>query len=154
MTIRTLLDTAIEHEIGSQELYKHLKSMVKDTEAQAFLDDLVKEEKGHEEILRSIIDNKLYDLHASLQEPEFKEEVRSSHSVYVKIHPDSTMEDVLQLALQRENRARIIFERLAEYTMDAEQRLLFEKLAAEESTHKDVIERRFSMRRGEMGYEM
>ena len=154
MTIRELLEIAIQHEIGSQELYRNLKTIVTDRETLAYVDDLVREEENHETILRSIIDNNLYDMHSVIEDQDVADAVRSSHSVIVRITENAKMEDVMQLALQREHRARMLFEQLSEHAVDEEQRLLFIKLAEEESTHQDVIEKRFAIRTGSMGYEM
>lgn len=154
MNMKELLEIAIQHEIGSQKLYRELQSIVADPQTILFLNDLIKEEEGHEAILRSIIDNNLYDLQAEFENPEAIDRVRTSHSVFVQIDADSKMEEVMQLALQREYRAKILFQRLGEHSISEEQRLLFSKLEEEESSHQDMIEKRFSIRTGSMGLEM
>jgi rubrerythrin len=146
MTIRELLDIAIQHEVGSQELYRHLKGIVTDASTITLLDDLIREEEAHEAILRGIIDAKLYSLAKAVENPDIIEEIRSSHSVYVTIDANSTIEDIVLLALKRELRARSLFERLAENSHDEEQRQLFTKLAAEEASHQVMIEKRYSSR--------
>lgn len=154
MTIRELLEIAIRHEIGSQELYRNLKTIVTDRQTLSYLDDLVREEENHEAILRSIVENNLYDLHSVIEDMDVVDSVRSSHSVIVTVSENSSIEDIMQLALQREHRARMLFERLSENALDEEQRLLFLKLAEEETSHQDVIEKRFAIRTGSMGHEM
>jgi rubrerythrin len=151
MTILELLDIAIRHEVGSQELYRNLKDIVADPSTHTFLDELIREEENHEAILRDTIEKRHYHLAAVIENPDAIHEIRNSHSVYVTIAADSTIEDIMRLAVQREQRARILFERLAEHSVDEEQRLLFTSLAKEEATHEEVILQRYSLRAGAAG---
>ena len=44
---------AIEEEVAAQEKYKKLKEATDDKMAEALFEQLIKDEKGHEELLRS-----------------------------------------------------------------------------------------------------
>ncbi|PUU93794.1 MULTISPECIES: ferritin family protein [Halanaerobium] len=44
---------AIEDEIAAQEKYKYLKEQTDDQKAKALFEQLIKDEKGHEKLLRS-----------------------------------------------------------------------------------------------------
>jgi rubrerythrin len=44
---------AIEDEIAAQEKYKFLKKQTDDKKAKALFEQLIKDEKGHEKLLRS-----------------------------------------------------------------------------------------------------
>ncbi|MFW6266012.1 MAG: ferritin family protein [Halanaerobiales bacterium] len=47
------LQEAIEDEIAAQEKYKKLKKKTTDERAKAVFEQLIKDEKGHEKLLRS-----------------------------------------------------------------------------------------------------
>ena len=47
------IQEAIEEEIRAQKKYKDLKEKVEGDKAKALFDQLIKDEKGHEELLRS-----------------------------------------------------------------------------------------------------
>ena len=64
MTIRTLhdlLEIAIEHEISSQKFYRDALGSTNDPKVRHFLGRLIAEEEGHEKILRSITEMRIYD---------------------------------------------------------------------------------------------
>lgn len=44
---------AIEDEIAAQKKYKYLKEQTDDKKAEALFEQLIKDEKGHEKLLRS-----------------------------------------------------------------------------------------------------
>ncbi|MFN2340289.1 MAG: ferritin family protein [Halanaerobium sp.] len=44
---------AIEDEIAAQEKYQYLKEQTTDQKAEALFEQLIKDEKGHEKLLRS-----------------------------------------------------------------------------------------------------
>jgi len=44
---------AIEDEIAAQKKYKYLKEQTDDQKAEALFEQLIKDEKGHEKLLRS-----------------------------------------------------------------------------------------------------
>jgi rubrerythrin len=154
MTINDLLDTAIRHEVSSQQLYTHLRDVVQDAETKAFLGDLIREETTHEALLLTVKDMEIYDGGIALEDQVVAAEVLASHGTAADITPESTIEDVLLLALSREHRAQQLFLRLAGADVHAELKELFEKLAEEEMNHHHAIEKKFAIHTGQMGFEM
>ncbi len=155
MTINDLLTTAINHEVSSQKLYAELQAVVGDPAAVAFLGELVEEEKHHEELLLNVRDLELYDGSIAVSDAIVAQEVEASHGTApVAVTADSSIEDVLELALRREHRAQQLFLRLAATDVHPELKELFEKLAVEEMQHHHQIQKKFAMHTGTMGYEM
>lgn len=150
-TINDLLDVAIQHEVLSQNMYRAAEARVTDPEAKRFLRTLVEEEEGHERTLKEIKDMEIYDGSVALQDASILDAGESSHGG--EIAADATIEQILDLALAREHRARTLFQSLAAAAAHPELKTLFENLAAEEDSHHEAIEKRFMRQRGEMGLE-
>jgi rubrerythrin len=154
-TLDDLLEVAIQHEISSQQMYRAAGTIVSDPEAKRFLRGLVEEEEGHERTLRSLREMEIFDGSVPLEDESMLDAGSGSHGEErAPLPADAGIEQVLELALTREHRARTLFEQLAGLARNEELRTLFEKLAAEEDSHHDAIIRRFKMQRGEMGDEM
>jgi len=155
MTLNELLDIAIDHEIDSWKLYEQLQAIVADDQARTFLKGLVKEEKTHEDLLYTVRHMEIYDGTVQIDASKVQQSVAGSHAASKEITGDSSINDVLELALQREHRAQTIFVQLAATPdLHAELKQLFEKLAIEEVTHHQNIQKKFAIQTGEMGYEM
>lgn len=153
-TLNDLLEIAIENEISSQKLYSDAYNLVSDEKAKVFLNELVEEEKGHQTMLESIKEMELYDGSIPIEDPSILESGKSSHEIKHDFSESSKIEDILEIALKREFRAKTIFEKMADITTNDELRTMFNKLAEEEQIHHQNITKKFRLRQGEMGYEM
>jgi rubrerythrin len=154
-TLNDLLDVAIRHEVLSQEMYRAAASRVSDPEARRFLQTLVEEEEGHERTLEQIKTMEVYDGSIVLEDESIFHPEKDTHgSSTPDVGPEATIEQILELALSREHRARSLFESLESATGNAELKTLFRNLAEEEDSHHDTIIKRFKMQRGVMGDEM
>ncbi len=154
-TLDDLLAVAIEQEIQSQELYKRAIGKTSDPATQAFLRTLIEEEERHQRLLESVREMQIYDGSVAVGEAEELELASASHGF-----PDQELEDaasvdaVLEVALAREHRARITFTRMAAVAKHPELQTLFKKLADEEDSHHQRIERKYRTDRGETIDEM
>lgn len=153
-TLDDLLDVAIHHEQLSQAMYRSAQQAVTDPEARRFLGVLVEEEEGHERMLKQLKQMEVYEGSVPLDDPTILEPGRDSHGAPEKpLGPNASIDEIIDLALSREFRARQLFLRLAETTRSAELKQLFENLAKEEEAHHRDIERRFRATQGLMGDE-
>ncbi|MFC2089101.1 ferritin family protein, partial [Calditrichota bacterium] len=109
---------------------------------------------GHQTMLESIKEMELYDGSIPIQNESIFESGKSSHGNENDFSKTIKIEDVLSIALKREFRAKAIFEKMAETTINNELKTIFTKLAEEEQIHHQNITKKFSLRQGEMGYEM
>lgn len=153
-TLNDLLEVAIDHEISSQNMYQAAYNIVSDSQAKLFLRELIDEEKGHQTMLESIKEMEIYDGSIILDDASIIESGKSSHKTDDDISTENTIDDILNIALKREYRAKSIFEKMASTTMNDELKGIFMKLAEEEDIHHKNISKKFNMQKGELGYEM
>ncbi len=154
MTLNDLLDIAIQQEVDSQNLYAHFLSIVKDQKSKSFIESLINEEKKHEEVLSMIKQMEMYDGSILVHTPLSEQEIETSHSFSGYVDKYATTHQILEIALQREHRARNVFLKLAENSKNQELKVMFEKLADEELNHHRQIEKNFTLQQGTMGFEM
>lgn len=154
MTINDLLDIAIQHEVSSQHLYDHLRGEVKDAKAKEFLSELYEEEKNHENLLLMVKEMEMYDGTLAFPDESLPDAVHSSHDTSDIPGPDATIEQIMDLALQREHRAIQIFRHLAAHVEAGELKTLFTNLEREEEHHHYNIQKKFAIRDGSFGFEM
>ena len=138
-----LLSIAITHEIRSQALYAHLQGVVVDPEAREFLRCMEEEEHDHERRLLELRASDEYDGSIPIDVPSIVDEIRRSHTVYVTLGKDASRNDVLLLVEKREQRAALLFQRLASINGNETIRLFFEQLAAEELEHERAAQSLF-----------
>jgi len=153
-TLNDLLNIAIDFEVSSQKFYKDALTKVTDEKVKLFLKKLVEEEEGHETMLESIKEMEIFDGSIVLDDTSLLDMSGSTHKTEDKINSSSTIEDILNIALKREYRAKIVFEKMAQTTNNDELKSTFQKLAEEEELHHKEIAKKFSLQQGEMGYEM
>lgn len=154
-TLKDLLDYAIQQEIDSQTLYRRGAELVKDAATQQFLRRLEKEEVEHEKMLFNIRETGLYNLDVAFKEEHLLEDAKHSHGSNLFIFDERwTMENVLEIALKREYRARLIYEAAAQSAPDEEMKMLFKNLAAAEAIHHREVEKQYKLHRGTMGEEL
>jgi len=138
LSLRDVLEKAIQKEIESQRLYTGLSQKVKDESAVTAFKDLARQELGHQNLLDSYLRGEVkegaldaghavdYKIAEQLDEPE--------------ISPDMKLGDVFLLAAGREKAAHDIYTSLSQIHPAGEAKKLFEKLAAQEMEHKQRIE--------------
>jgi rubrerythrin len=141
MTLGEILDSAIRNEIKSQHLYRHLASVVAGRGGALFMQRLAEEELGHELRLRRLRSEGDVDIDLELHHPLMGEEVDRSHAVYVTIDEAASVEDLLELAARREERARLLYERLSALMQESEAAGFFSQLALDERAHESAVRR-------------
>ena len=136
--LETILKRAIQKEIDSQQLYRDLSQRTKHAAAREAFQGLVREEKGHQELLERYLRGELrqgalnrahaidYRIAEKLDQPE--------------LSPDMKLADVFLLAANREKMSHDFYIDLAEIHPPGEVRTLIEGLAAQELAHKQMVE--------------
>jgi rubrerythrin len=137
MTLHDILTTAIDMESRSRQFYRHLQTIVTSPSAVRLFGQLAAEEERHEQVLTER--TKDTPDQAFPDDEEFAEFIRSSHAVFVTVHHSSTVGEITELALNRELRARSVYERLAQAGSTEALRELCALLAREEASHYDSI---------------
>jgi len=137
-TLKSVLEKAIEKEIESQHLYSDLSQQVKHAAAREAFQELVRQEKGHQNRLEQY-------LQGELQEGALSRGQAVDYRIAEKLdQPEITAEmklpDIFLLAASREKMAHEFYLTLAEIHPAGEMKQLIEGLAAQELAHKQKVE--------------
>ena len=134
--LEKIIDFAIDQEHKAVKFYQDLQKENKFSEKKNLLKDLENMEKGHIEILNSLkndeIENieikKVQDLHIS------------DYLIPVELSEDMSYQDIIVIAIKKEEKAYKLYNDLASKTDTEDARKLFLKLASEEAKHKNIFE--------------
>ncbi|MDA3812874.1 MAG: ferritin family protein [Candidatus Cloacimonetes bacterium] len=126
------IDFAIDGEKEAVEFYQELQQKTKFQARKEMLKDLENMEKGHIVILENIRSK-------GFQEITVKQVTNLNISEYivdVKPYDNMTYQDILIIAMKKEEQAQKLYTNLAGNFPDTELETLFLKLASEEAGHK------------------
>ncbi len=130
---------AILKEQEAIDAYTAAAGMVKHANVRGMLLGLAKQEEGHKQKLMGIDSESLPE--TSLKEiPDLK---ISDYTDDVQITADMSYQDLLTIAMKREEVAHNLYSRLACISDEPEIRQLFEFLAQEEAKHKLALEKEY-----------
>jgi rubrerythrin len=134
--INEVIDFAIEREKESALFYRHLQVRVKNESSKKMLNEFEQMEWRHAEILQELdltgIDDYKYEKIADLK--------ISDYMVDREANDEMSFQEVLVIAMKREEAARRFYLELAESTDKAVLRNTFLRLSEEEAKHKLEIE--------------
>lgn len=142
MTLKQILERAIEKEIEAQRLYSDLCRRMKDEEVQHALQQLTREEKGHQERLEAYLEGKIGKGALSIRQVvDYKIAEMAG-----KTEPSAGMglKETFLLAANREKAAHELYTGLARIHPAGEVRRLLLALAAQEMEHKLRVESLYS----------
>ena len=142
LSLRDILEKAIQKEIESQRLYADLSEQVRDESARTAFQELVRQELGHQNLLESYLKGELkegaldigykvdYKIAEDLDQPE--------------VNLNMKLDAAFLLAARREKAAYDFYTGLAQIHPDGEVKSLVERLAAQELRHKQRVESLYS----------
>ena len=131
-----IIDFAVDREKEAVDFYRTLQNMVKFRERIKFLKELEKAEEGHIKILESI---RKGDINQN-DVPDVQNLHISEYLVEAPFSEDMGYQDILITAMKREEASTNLYNDLASKSSDADEKLLFQKLASEEAKHKLYFE--------------
>jgi rubrerythrin len=130
---------AIEKEQEAVDTYTIASGIVRRTNVRETLLSLAKQEEAHKRKLMGIQGAPVPS--SSVRDvPDLK---LADFSDNVRISPDMDYQQVLTVAMKREQKAHNLYTTLASNTSDPELRSLFEHLAHEEARHKLALEKEY-----------
>ena len=135
-----LISIAIDRE---QEAYDFYMQASKNTElpsSKKLLEELAKQEIKHKEKLKSALNGGVCDTFSCTTIDEFKSLDLSKYLVEIPLEKASSSQDILIVAIKREEAAYDFYKALSELTTTPEHRTVFETLAKEERFHKERLE--------------
>jgi len=127
-----VIEFAIEREEEAVKFYHELQSEVKFQAQKEMLNELEQMEKGHITVLENIR-KKGYE---KIEIPEMVDLHISNYIVDVEPSENMTYQDILIIAMKREEKAKELYLDLASRFPGTDLEVLFKKIAAEEAGHK------------------
>lgn len=131
-----ILDFAIEKEHEAIEFYLNLQKIVNDPASKAVLHDLEMMERSHVQILQKITPNQIQ----MFSEEKIANLQISDYMVDIEPNSEMTFQEVLAIAMKREESAKNLYLTLANDTNDESLKAMFTKLSTEEAKHKLQLE--------------
>ena len=135
-TFDEILDFAIQKEDEAADGYRALSEGARRSNVRDMLMRMSKQEAGHATKLRGINREKV-ETAAITKVPDLK---IADYSDNVNVTPDMSYQDVLTVAIKREQKAHNLYMTLASNTDDQGLKKLFQVLAQEEAKHKLDLE--------------
>ncbi len=137
-SIDDIVQYAIDKEVEAAGFYTEASKNIELDGAKKVLEGYALEELKHEKILKDLKANK-----ARISEYKFEkiqDIKRSDFLVELEYSPDMNYVELMRLAMKREEKASVLYSKLAEATDSTEHADFFRMLAQEELKHKVSLE--------------
>lgn len=142
LSLRDILEKAIQKEIESQRLYADLSEQVRDESARTAFQELVRQELGHQNLLESYLKGELKE---GALDIGYKVDYKiAEHLDQPEVNLNMKLEAAFLLAARREKEAYDFYTGLAQIHPAGEVKSLVERLAAQELRHKQRVESLYS----------
>ncbi|UCE09912.1 MAG: ferritin family protein [Candidatus Thorarchaeota archaeon] len=135
-----LISLAIKREDEAYEFYTKAAENAEQVSSKKLLIELARQEEGHKKKLQSALGEGLCDTFTCETIEELEEMDLSQYLTDVPLKPSSSSQDILIVAIKREEGAFEFYKALSELTGDPSHRAVFETLAGEEKKHKELLE--------------
>ena len=132
-----IINFAIEKEWEAVKFYQELQQMVPFKGKKEMLQDLENMEKGHVKVLENIKKEPIEDIKI----PKVENLAISDYIIETEPEPDMSYQDILIVAMKKEEKAQQLYTTLADESPDENIKKLFLKLASEEAKHKLMFEK-------------
>ena len=136
-----LINLAIQREVEAYEFYMKAAEQAELTSSAELLRELARQEEGHKRKLERALSEGVVTTFGDVSNAEEAITVLDRYLVDVPLRPDSSPQDILVVAIKREQNAQAFYQRLAEMVSHPGHKAVFETLAHEEQTHKERLER-------------
>ena len=151
--LNDLLDAAIRDEIEAQHFYLTASEKSVNPRLKDFFNTLANEEKGHERILIGVKEMGLYEGDIPVDENALAQ-IEGAHVITgEKPVEELSIEEAMELAMKKENKARHVYAQMADTTDQEEIQKLFTSISADENRHFMGIEKHYRIHTGQMGSE-
>jgi rubrerythrin len=149
--LTAIIDFAIEKEIEAAEFYARLSREDVFSGTRRMFEEFSSEERKHQEMLEEF---KTQGVAASLADYQFKwitDIKRSDYVVDLDYSPGMGYNEVLMLAMKREEKALKLYNAFLDRAESEESKTLFKVLCQEEAKHKLALETMYDDYMAEMG---
>jgi len=138
--IDQILKRAIEFEEQARDFYLDAVNRVKQPHIKDALRDLAQEEVKHKDRLQTLLDGDTQTLVAVQKRGQIQDLKLAEYLVSSPLDQDATFQDVLVVAMHREQSSHEFYSTMATIAGEPATRDLFEFLAEEELAHKNKVE--------------
>lgn len=138
ITLKEILEKAVEKEVNSRLLYVSLSQKVSDEAAKDAFQELAKQEQGHQNLLERYLQGELKE--GALSRGQFIDYKIVEQFDQPELSIDMKLQDVFLLAANREKVSHEFYLSLAQIHPAGEVKRLLEELAAQELEHKQRVE--------------
>jgi len=135
-----LISLAIKREEEAYEFYTQAAEEATLQSSGKLLLELAQQERGHKEKLMNALDADVCTTFTCTTIAEVEDAGLSKYLLDVPLKPDSTPQDILVVAIKREEGAKAFYQTLSELTGVANHRTVFETLAKEEDHHREILQ--------------
>lgn len=145
--LKAIIDYAIEKEIEAQEFYLELSRDETMSGSKEMFADFAKEEKKHQQMLENMNSDNFVDY-------QFKwitDLKRSDYVVDLEYKKGMGYQEILMIAMKREEKALELYNQLQDNAEDDNQKKLFKILCQEEAKHKLALETMYDDYMAKMG---
>jgi len=149
--LAAILDFAIAKELEAAEFYTDISKEAAFSGAGDMFKEFAAEERKHQQLLE---DFKAKGPAASMQDYPFKwitDIKRSNYAVDLEYRPGMGYNDILMLAMKREEKALQLYNDFLDQAESEESRTLFKVLCQEEAKHKLALETMYDDYMAQMG---
>ena len=149
--LAAVLDFAIEKELEAAEFYTNISKEEAFSGAGKMFEEFAQEERKHQQLLE---DFKTRGLSASVEDYQFKwitDIKRSNYVVEIEYRHGMGYNEILMLAMKREEKALQLYNDFLDKADSEESRTLFKVLCQEEAKHKLALETMYDDYMAEMG---
>ena len=139
--VESILKRAIRFEEDSYTLYNSALQTVKNAQTKEWLKELADWELGHKSKLEGLLSGDLSWAIRKSRREEVKDLKVGDYLVAPALGEKSDFQDVLLVAIKREQSAHDFYKSMADLVEEGQARDLFELLAKEELKHKQMVEK-------------
>ena len=138
LTLKEVLQAAIEKEIAAQQLYGDLQRIITSEIAKDAFQELVRQERGHQQLLERYLRGELKS--GALRAGQVIDYKITESFEPTEIYPNMPLKDIFLRAANREKIAHASYLALSQAHPAGEVKTLFEDLASQELSHKHKLE--------------
>ncbi len=131
-----ILKFAIVREMEAAEFYRNLKEKVTNIPTKTMLEEFEKMELSHADLLKTMDINKI----TNYNQQKINNLKLSDYMIEPTLHEESTLQDILVVAMKKEEAAAELYKELALEAENLNVKNMFNKLADEELKHKLRLE--------------
>jgi len=139
-SFKKLISLAIQREEEAYEFYTKASENAELPSSKQLLLELARQEEGHKKKLMNALGGGVCETFTCSTIEEFEGHDLSKYLIEIPLDAGSTSQDILIVAIKREEGARDFYKSLSELTTSTSHRTVFESLAKEEQNHKDRLE--------------